>query len=546
MRLISFCIVICCVCLVSACVKTQPEPEPEPDVAQDFFDPGLLQLDPILTEHWPGLTTDPTLSQEETQALRAPLNVEYELDEVARELIQEQFVFFHQRAPSTIQKWLDASLPYLPYMKQIFAERGLPEDLVYLSFIESGMNPRAYSRAGACGLWQFMPRTGMKYGLRCDWWIDERRDPYKATEAAASYLSELYEMFGDWTLAIASYNAGEAKILRGVQETNSTTIFQLIARNNELSRSARLKQETITFVPRFIAVAKILTNHEELGYIPVDYSTAQELAAIDLPPSTNLIGLATACSQDWDAFNANNGAFRRIASPPEGNSTVYLPAGLEETITAFLESDEAMSDMAYGMYTIRSGDSWYAISRRYNIPVEVLKAANGRTSNLLHPGEMITIPIPGREVAEDESGQSQVSASQSIEAESSGSEETSTASSASGSSYLVRRGDTLGHLSERFGVSTAQLLATNGLSSPESLRAGQRIVIPNREPEAEVSLETHNTSSLRKLEYLVRSGDTLWTIAQRFSVSTDDLLEWNNLTARAVLHPGDTITVYLN
>lgn len=541
-KLTLFFVLCACSLFLTACVT--PEPEQEFHTA-DLYDPGLLQLDPVLSETWPGLEEETDFTDAEIEALRTPLDIDYRLNDFSRERIQEQFVFFLHHAPASLRNWFAASQEYLPYIRSILAERGMPEDLAAMSFIESGMNPRAFSRAGACGLWQFMPRTGTKYGLRCDWWMDERRDPFKATEAAADYLTELYGMFNDWTLAIAAYNCGEAKIQKAVEATGATDFFQLAERNDELTGGARLKPETLQYVPRFLAMAKLLRNHDLLGFDPIDMDAQCSVTPLDLPPNTDLVGLCRAIDLSWDDFSLCNSAFRRPVSPPEGNATAYIPSACMDTAAEWLTQPEAVSQYGFIAYTIRSGDSWYAISRRYNTPVDVLKATNNRHSNLLHPGEQILIPVTEAAQANLESSSHQETATNS--------NENSDEHGSSASTYLVRSGDTLGLLSQRFGVSVNDLLQINNLRSPQALRAGVHIRIPNsRLDDVEVEEATVEQAEEERprvaqsgqvVQYVVQDGDNLWTIAQRFGCTTDDLMHWNELGPRHLLHAGDVISI---
>lgn len=142
---------------------------------------------------------------------------------------------------------------YLPYILSVFRRYNIPDDLIFLPFAESGFNPRAYSRAGAAGIWQFMPATARKYGLTVNWWIDERLDPFRSTIAAAKYLSDLYKMFGDWYLALAAYNAGEGKISKALRKSKMNNFFHI-------AKPRYLRRETRMYVPKFMAILKIIRN----------------------------------------------------------------------------------------------------------------------------------------------------------------------------------------------------------------------------------------------------------------------------------------------
>ncbi|MGE4297444.1 MAG: LysM peptidoglycan-binding domain-containing protein [Desulfovibrionaceae bacterium] len=442
--------------------------------------------------------------------------------------IQLYFKYFTHKKRDTFAAWLTRSERYLPFVKKVFRDKGLPEELAYLPFVESGYNAKAYSRAGAAGCWQFMSFTGRKYGLNKSWWIDERRDPFKATYAAAAYLSDLYKMFDDWYLALAAYNAGEGKIKRAIDGTGAEDFFELAEKNHSLKRRARLKLETRHYVPKFLAVLKILRNLESLGFDPIDETAAPEFATVTVKGGTDLLALAQACDMEWNDFYQDNRAFARYVSPPDYEATVYLPADKLEQATAFLKKPTATPYAGYRMYRVRSGDSWYRISGRYGVPVAILKTVNKTRSNTLSIGQQVMIPRAGQSMAVD-----------------SPAEKTRKIAQKRGN-YTVHSGDTLSEIAQRYGVSTSTLMRANGLSSPRRLRSGQTLYIPGRDaPAADTKLTLAKAEKVKQaITYKVRKGDSLWAIARRFGVSSADLMRWNKLSSRSVIQPGDTLNVY--
>ncbi len=451
------------------------------------------------------------LTETEEKVLEAEVGFDFFLDARETQAMENYFKMFTHTHRHTFETWLRRSEEFLPYIKEVFEQRGLPTDLIYLPFAESGFNAWAYSRAGAAGLWQFMPATGRHYGLRVDWWMDERRNPYLSTHKAADYLEKLYGDFNDWYLALAAYNAGEGRVARAMTRSGHDNYFDLIS-------GPYLARETRNYVPKFLAILKIVHNLEELGFEPINWKAAPDLRELEIKPGTDLLALARECSMSWDQFKNLNPAFRRQVSPSDSKVTAMIPAQSYETAVAFLESPVSTPYAGYQRYQVRSGDSWWRISNRFGVPVSVLKAVNNTNSNLLRIGQHVLVPASG-------STGSIASATTQEHAQ-------------RRATYIVQRGDTLSEISRKYNVNLNTLMASNGISDPRSLRAGQRLYIPGH-------IQAAQQDGGRQVSYQVRSGDTLWGIARRFGVRASDLQRWNNISANQIIRPGDRLRVYV-
>lgn len=479
--------------------------------------------DPIL----PPVVEEKPLTKEETLALGSKTGITFDLDASETAEMEQYFLSYTRRARPTFERWLERAEPYLPRIKQYFAARGLPQDLAYLPFAESGFNSFAFSRAGACGMWQFMPYTGKKYGLKVDWWVDERRDPFLSMKSAADYLEFLHGTFGDWYLALAAYNAGEGRIARAMKKSGADNFFDL-ASNKKL-----LKLETRHYVPKFLAILKIIQNLESLGFQPLreDAGTcALPTVEILVKGGTDLSGLARDTSLTWDEFQRMNPSFRRMISPPGSTSTVQVPADKHEDALAFLSKPGARPYAGFLHHSVRSGESYWTISRRYSVPIAVIQKVNHKSSRILRPGEMMLIPGPGNFAADPPVERTRRIAAQR-------------------SNYLVKNGDTISGIARVTGVSQNTLLKANGLKSATDLQVGKRLYIPSsitdsRPVATRKSVAKANGSS-RLVQYRVRQGDTLWKIAQKFSVDHRDLQDWNSLGTGGKIRPGDNLKVYL-
>ena len=306
----------------------------------------------------------------------------------------EQFIqFFQTTIRHKFVTWLARSEKYIPFMKSLLREQGLPEDLVYLSLIESGFDPNAYSRAKAVGLWQFIYFTGKRYGLQSNWWVDERRDPEKSTIAAAKYLKDLYGMFACWYLAAAGYNAGEYKIINAIKRYKTEDFWKL-------TNYRYLKRETKDYVPLMIAAALVAKDPEKYGFIDIDYQEPLRYEKVKVPELTDLSHIARACETSVEDIRDLNPELRRGVTPPnETEYEVKIPFGKKDL---FLENFEAMQPLEkfqFKTHLVRKGETLPRIAKSYRVDLEPLLEINhlGKTSPL-SKGTTILIPLSKDEV----------------------------------------------------------------------------------------------------------------------------------------------------
>ena len=345
----------------------------------------------------PELSADPQegeLSAQEKQLLFSKNGLIFGLEQHENKKVEQYINYFSHKAKDSFTRWLKRSEEYLPLVREAMDGNGLPHDLALLPFTESGYNPKAYSRAGAAGMWQFMPSTGRKYGLTVNWWIDERRDPYLSTDAAIRYLKDLYALFDDWYLALAAYNAGEGKIGRAIRALKVNTFFDLAKKNKRLRYRSRLRRETLNYIPKFIAISKIFQNLEALGFEKVNWDSGKKVQHITVPGGTDLLALARAGNMPWADFHALNPAYRRQVSPPNKETTAHVPVDKSEAMLAYLSDPGSRPYAGYTVYVVRQGDSWWSISRKFRVPISVLKKvgqtvgsccwANAQSSSCFH------------------------------------------------------------------------------------------------------------------------------------------------------------------
>ncbi len=306
------------------------------------------------------------------------------------EAVDRWLAYFQRRGRRNLQIHLTRAGRYEPAMRAIMREHGLPQDLVYLSLIESGYDPNAYSRAHAVGLWQFLASTGRRYGLRIDGWVDERRDPIKATRAAAAHLKDLYEEFGSWYLAAAAYNGGAHRVRRAIRRTGSRDFWTL-------ARRRYLPRETRNYVPKFIAAALIAKQPEKYGFSvssagPLSYDVGQ------VPDATSLSVIAEAAGVSLAEVVTLNPQLVRRVTPPGERYFVRLPARTGPKFAINYARVPAEDRLRAIEHTIRRGDTLAQLARTYRSDLSAIRSANpGIRPRRLRVGQSLLIPISGND-----------------------------------------------------------------------------------------------------------------------------------------------------
>lgn len=403
---------------------------------------------------------------------------------------------------------------YLDRMKDIFREEGLPEDLAYTALIESSFKPNAYSHARAKGFWQFISGTAKRYDLQMDWWVDERSDFEKSTRAAARYLKDLHEMFGDWYLALAGYNAGENKIVYALSRTGATNFW-------DLARTRYIRQETKNYVPAILAGMIIAKDPDKYGF-DEDIEHSMKFDTVDVDYAVDLRLVAECTDSSFEEIKLLNPELNRTTTPAKGY-TLRIPDGTKDTFLTEIASIPSEKRITWRKHEVRDGDSLTSIAATYHTSVSSIAAVNSLDSNLsLAVGQKIVIPI-GKAAPV--------------------SSPTSSYASAPGSKkyYSVHSGDTLYRIANKFHVSVDDICSWNGISSKTHLQPGQSLMVKYSEPKTtSVAVNTKN----KKLIYQVKRGDTLFQIASNFDTDVESIVRWNKLGSSHAIFPGDRLTIY--
>ena len=401
---------------------------------------------------------------------------------------------------------------YRPAIVMALEEAGLPTELSWLPLIESGYKVRALSRARALGLWQFIASTGYKFGLKRDRWIDERMDPEKSTQAAILYLTELHQIFGDWTTVLAAYNCGERRVLDKIKTQKANYL------DNFWDLYERLPRETAFYVPRFLAVLHIINDPEAHGFQlpPVDEELALENVTIN--KQVHLQTISKRIHIDYGSLRDMNAELRHNLTPPDPYS-LRVPTGKSEILLAELDDIPIWRQPTptYVVHRVRPGDTLSVIAHKYHSSVRSIMAYNGlRRSDYLKVGWKLKIPTKkGAVPPPPKQTDIQVVKKGAL------------------LDYTVRKGDSLWDIAKRFNTTANTIITINQLKT-STLQVGQVLLI---------SSGKSAPGGVTTAQYKVRRGDSPYLIAKRYRMSLAAFLEMNNLTSRSTIFPGQTVIV---
>jgi membrane-bound lytic murein transglycosylase D len=380
--------------------------------------------------------------------------------------VEKWIDYFVNKNPEAFQRFMDRGQPYKKMIVSALRDRGIPTELYYLAMIESGFVLHARSPMAAVGFWQFIPGTGRRYGLRVDNYVDERRDPRRATIAAAMYLSDLNNVFDSWYLALSAYNAGEMRIMNAIMRGKSRDFWQLV-------KDKQLPSETMDYIPKFMAAFLIGTNPEKYGFRRPTAEPNEELVAVNVPSPIPLSTIAEYASVPLVTLQVANPHLTKDMTPPgTENYKIWVPKAfvsninnnqerlasarltIKSTKIARIEKSQPTTSSratpARKFHRVKRGEHLTMIADKYGMTVGQLKVFNRLTSNVIRPG--MKLKITGAETKVAAAGP---------EADTKGS-----------GTYRVRRGDNLHEIARRFGTTVKTLKKMNNLRRTD-LRVGQ-------------------------------------------------------------------------
>jgi membrane-bound lytic murein transglycosylase D len=448
----------------------------------------------------------------------------------------DQQLKWYARHQEYLDRVVERAQPYMFYIVQQLEANDIPLEIALLPIVESAFKPFAYSHGRASGIWQFIPSTGRRYGLKQNWWYDGRRDVYASTDAAIKLLKALHNNFdGDWMLALAAYNSGGGNVRRAIRYNKKrgrpTDFFHL-----------RLPKETKYYVPKLLALKKLIAEPEKYGITLATIPNKPYLDKVEVDSQIDLALAAELAGIELETLYRLNPGFNRWATSPSGPHSLVLPLAQADTFRENLEEYPPEKRIQWKRHKIRKGETISTIAVKYNVSVSTIKRVNRLRSNRLRAGRSLTIPVASKKLS-----------TYTLSANQRKRRQQNVPRKGTKITHIVESGDTLWDLAIRHKVGVRSLAKWNGMAPRDTLSVGQKIVIWSRNVHARSDYNPHYISApprrsiTQRIGYRVRRGDSLALIARKFSVSVRQLLRWNSKVKKSsYLQPGQRIVLYVD
>ncbi len=525
------CLITGALLLLGACAHQPAKPPPEPR-APIVVPP---QPNPPETAVTPPAGATPSLTMprewqhhngEDYDDLFDRMRAGFALDEVQEPAIDQQLAWFEHN-PDYLERVFQRAQRYLYHVVTEVEARGMPLEFALLPVVESAYEPFAYSTSRAAGLWQFIPGTGVRFGLKQNWWFDGRRDVIESTRAALDYLQALHDQFdGDWLLAIAAYNVGENTVQRELDFNRAhgkpTDFWHLT-----------LPAETRAYVPKLLAMKRLMAEPERYGLEFAVIPNQPYFAVIDTTTQIDLKIAAKLAGTSYDELVALNPGYNRWATDPAGPHRMLVPIDNADAFEAALLTLAPEERVRFAIHEVTRRDTLASIAKQYGTSIAVISKINDLKSGKVTAGESLKIPeitgqLPDKVLlaaARVDRPQSDVGGRKQHQIV-----------------YRVRAGETLSSIARRHGMPVSTLARLNNMGPGDVLVKGQRLVIKA----STRRYRDEGAGSARRVLYTVRRGDTVFSISRQFQVSVPQLKSWNGLNQHHQIRAGQRLVMYVD
>ncbi|BES71584.1 LysM peptidoglycan-binding domain-containing protein [Marinobacter nanhaiticus D15-8W] len=510
-------------------------PSDDTTVLDDAIEPSLKSQAARARERLEQPTEESVDGDEVAHDLWSRLRSQFAMDLTLDNARIEQQLNWYVKHPQYIDRVAKRARRYLYHIVTEVEARDLPGEFALLPVVESAFDPFAYSHGRAAGLWQFIPSTGRVYDLNQSWWHDQRRDVLSATSGALEYLDALSSRFdGNYLLGLASYNSGAGTVGRAIRRNEArglpTDYWAL-----------DLPRETRAYVPKLIAISKIIQDPEAYGITLPPIPDEPYFEVVDTGSQIDLAQAADLASVDIEEIYLLNPAYNRWATSPEGPHRLLVPVKNAEQFRKGLEGLDPEMRVSWKNYKVRSGDSLIKIARQFGTTPDVIKQVNHMRSNLIRVDQRLLIPTSTKG-----NNAYALSANERLK-----DKQAAVGRRADGTriEHLVQRGDTFWDIARDHNVSVRQLAKWNGMAPGDPLMPGRKLVIWSKDAQTQqLAMASRRGSSdmVRKVGYRVRKGDSLARIANRFNVNVRDIASWNSLDINNYLQPGQSLVLYVD
>lgn len=470
------------------------------------------------------LTDEVNVSDDLWQRIREQLT--FNVEQNRRVVVQRNWYAKNQAYLDRVAK---RAKPYMHFIVEELEAANMPLEMALLPIVESAFDPFAYSHGRASGMWQFVPGTGTRFGMKQNWWYDGRRDVIASTKGAIKYLQYLHKFFdGDWLLALAAYNSGEGRVRRAVKNNarrNMPTDFW----------SLDLPKETRAYVPKLLALADLVKRPDDFNIKFFEIKNQSVISAVDIGSQIDLAKAAKLAELSLEELQHLNPGFNRWATDPKGPHYLVIPNHKVNTFKAGLSTLSKKDRLAWQRYQIKNGDSLGKIAKKFNTDMGVIKQVNNISGNQIRAGKHLLIPVAAKSLDAYIMSQDQRLA-----------KKQNTPRGSTKLIHTVKSGDNFWDISRAYGVNYRQLAKWNGMAPRDTLKLGQKLVIWKKEKITKNTLSSaqlapNEQAIVRNITYKVRRGDSFARIADKFNVSIKDIERWNRLNRKKYLQPGQML-----